>query len=40
VTGHNRIDQTDQIAMLLVSDEGNFITGETILIAGGYTFRS
>jgi len=38
-----RIGSTEDLmgaVMLLVSDEGNFITGETILIAGGYTFRS
>ena len=37
-----RIGSTEDLmgaVMLLVSDEGNFITGETILIAGGYTFR-
>jgi 3-oxoacyl-[acyl-carrier protein] reductase len=38
-----RIGKTEDLlgaVMLLVSDEGNFITGETILIAGGFTFRS
>ena len=38
-----RIGSTEDLmgaVMLLVSDEGSFITGETILIAGGYTFRS
>jgi NAD(P)-dependent dehydrogenase (short-subunit alcohol dehydrogenase family) len=37
-----RIGSTEDLmgaVMLLVSDEGNFITGETILVAGGYTFR-
>ena len=38
-----RIGRTEDLlgaVMLLVSDEGSFITGETILISGGYTFRS
>ena len=38
-----RIGKTEDLlgaVMLLVSDEGGFITGETILIAGGFTFRS
>jgi len=38
-----RIGGTDDLmgaALLLVSEEGSFITGETILIAGGFTFRS
>ncbi len=38
-----RIGKTEDLlgaVMLLVSDEGAFITGETILIAGGFTFRS
>ena len=37
-----RIGKTDDLmgaVMLLVSGDGDFITGETILIAGGYTFR-
>jgi 3-oxoacyl-[acyl-carrier protein] reductase len=37
-----RIGTTDDLmgaVMLLVSGDGDFITGETILIAGGYTFR-
>ena len=38
-----RIGGTDDLMgalLLLVSEEGDFIKGETILIAGGYTFRS
>lgn len=38
-----RIGRTEDLlgaVMLLVSDEGSFITGETILISGGFTFRS
>ena len=37
-----RIGKTEDLlgaVMLLVSDEGSFITGETILVAGGFTFR-
>jgi 3-oxoacyl-[acyl-carrier protein] reductase len=38
-----RIGRTEDLlgaVMLLVSDEGSFITGETILVSGGFTFRS
>jgi 3-oxoacyl-[acyl-carrier protein] reductase len=38
-----RIGKTEDLmgaVMLLVSDEGSFITGETILVSGGFTFRS
>jgi NAD(P)-dependent dehydrogenase (short-subunit alcohol dehydrogenase family) len=38
-----RIGRTEDLfgaVMLLVSDEGSFITGETILISGGFTFHS